>query len=433
MKQLYLYFVAFISIGGFFVGCEKIEPPFYDKNANGVYFDYNTKERLIDTINFANYILQNPTEQTIKLRLKLVGYPADKSRKVILKSKPIEGFPEAIVSIPDVVFDADSVRQQIVINVQRPTDPSRTYAICIFIDADDPLAEIGKGIEGFGEFKIYVQEKYVKPENWDRGVGIYLGDWSPEKQVFMVHVTKDELYAESNDWGEFVKYNVMAVDSLRTYQQFHPNETIAINIPFTMEASYGKPFYWTTAHDKYLGAYVSNTFASLCLSEGVSTLNEKSFFIGDENRMKELNKLAVKRMMDVYDTFFQWGYSGGTYRTSYWVPMLLDTDYPVSKPACWNNPGCAELLERYYGAYSDEKYKFMINTWLKNKGEADFLIVQMFPVINGWGDDGKPLAMWDESLNGENAIKECYNIFKQTYDRNPDAYSFTFPDININE
>lgn len=433
MKKIYLYIISLIFAGGIFSACEKIEPPFFDKDANGIYFDYGTKEELTDTINFANYALQNPTELPVDLRLKLLGYISDQNRKVVLKSKAVEGFPLAHVSIPDIVFKADSFKQKIKVNVQRPADRNQVYAVCIYIDVEDPMAQIGKGIEGFGEFNLYVKESYTKPQSWDWGVGIYLGTWTAEKHVFMIHVTRDNGYAESNDWDKFAKYNVKAVDSLRVYQQQNPDKAVPVDIPFTTQAKYDKPFYWTSLHDKYLGDYSSKTFADFAVSQKISTLNEKSFFSGDENHIKALNKKAVMRMMEIYNTFFQWGYSGNIYRTSFWVPVLTDMDYPVSKPACWENKGCAALLERYYGEYSDEKYKFMIRSWLKKKGESDFVIVQMFPVISGWGDDGRPLAMWDETLNGEKAIKECYKVFKQAYNQNPGAYTFTFPDININE
>ncbi|MBR8724354.1 hypothetical protein IX307_000621 [Bacteroides pyogenes] len=431
MKRYILYLILLWLAGGFFTACEKEEPPFFDSKANGVYFDYAEQRELSASVNFADHVLDDPDYLPVKIRIKVLGYLSDESRQIVLKSKAVEGYPEVGVILPEIKFEAGEIKKEIEVKVAKPATQGTPYAICVYIDAADPSAQLGAGIEGFEEFIVYVKEEYEKPAGWDWGIGYYLGEWNIEKHVFMIRVTRNNDYAKSRDWGEYMQFNVQAVNALRQFRQDHPSEKVTIEIPFASDCEYEKPFYWTSLNDRYLGAYSSKTFVNISRMLGATTLNEKELFTGDEVRMKELNKAAVEGMMRTYDNFFSWQYPGSAYRDGYWVPVFSDIDYALFQPDCWGNAEAGAMISQYYGDYSDAKYKFMINTWLAKKGADDFVLVHLFPVIGGWGDDGNPMAQWDESIGGEAQIKECYRTFKAEYDKDPAAYPFTFPEVAV--
>ena len=108
MKRYYPYTIMWLFCLAFLVtSCEKQEPDFYDKNENGVYFDYNTNEEFQQSINFADHGLGNPQELTVNVNIKLLGYMLEGNRKAILKTKTVENYPEASVTIPEVVFTSE--------------------------------------------------------------------------------------------------------------------------------------------------------------------------------------------------------------------------------------------------------------------------------------------------------------------------------------
>ena len=58
MKRYYPYTIVWLFALVFLAtSCEKEEPDFYDKNENGVYFDYNTSEEFQQSINFADNVV----------------------------------------------------------------------------------------------------------------------------------------------------------------------------------------------------------------------------------------------------------------------------------------------------------------------------------------------------------------------------------------
>ena len=75
MKRYYPYTIVWLFALVFLAtSCEKEEPDFYDKNENGVYFDYNTSEEFQQSINFADHVLGNPQELSLNVNIKLLGY-----------------------------------------------------------------------------------------------------------------------------------------------------------------------------------------------------------------------------------------------------------------------------------------------------------------------------------------------------------------------
>lgn len=438
MKRYYPYTIMWLFALAFFaVSCEKQEPDFYDKNENGVYFDYETNEDFQQIINFADHVLGNPEELTVNLNLKLLGYMGEGDRKAVLKTKPVDGYPEATVTLPEVVFTSEESEKTIDIAVTRPDERDTEYAVCVYLDAEDPESQLGYGITGKEEFVIYVKEAYTPA--WDNDNPytmsyMYLGPWSVDKHIFFINMTQDNNYASAsklNDYYTVLDYNLQAVNTIRQQRVENPDTPITVDVPFVSDNYYAQPPYWGDLHNQYLGTYSPSLFASLASAVGANTSNEQEL-LGKEESVKELHKSAVNSMMNQYNNYLYWGYKCNNYRNSSWVPMYADMDYEVVQPYHWSNTfayGAGDMVSAYYGEYSAEKYQFMIKTWLEKQGTDNFVLIQMFPIClaDDWWS-----AQWDDTIGGENQIKECYKAFKDAYDAAPaGTYSFTFPELNL--
>lgn len=420
MKRNCLYILLFLLTGSWLASCEKSEPPFYDANSNGAYFDYD-KEKLDTIINFADYILEDPKEITVKIKIKLLGYVEDFDRTLVLKAIAMENYPQAQVTCPEVVFKAGEYKKEIEIKVGRPETQDTRYGMTLCVDEE--RSDIGIGAEGFENFNVYVEDSYQTPAGWEYNAGMFFGEFSAEKHIFIVKVTKDEDYAYNNNpWGVYPDYQLAVIDSIREHNQAHPNEPLNIAIPFISGGpEYPKPYYWTEKHDKYLGTYSSSSFISLCNSIGADTSNEKELFNGEEENLKGLHKKAIVAMMESFNNYFNWGMSFDNFRNEQ-IPMLKDMDYDVVTPIWWT--ACSNMVTPYYGDYSEAKYKFMIKTLLNAKGDK-FFLPEMFPIYQDWNSDTG--FAWDTLLGGEAGIKECYKLFYAEWEKNKDQYDFTFP------
>lgn len=420
MKRNCLYILLFLLTGSWLASCEKSEPPFYDANSNGAYFDYD-KEKLDTIINFADYILEDPKEITVKIKIKLLGYVEDFDRTLVLKAIAMENYPQAQVTCPEVVFKAGEYKKEIEIKVGRPETQDTRYGMTLSVDEE--RSDIGIGAEGFENFNVYVEDSYQTPAGWEYNAGMFFGEFSAEKHIFIVKVTKDEDYAYNNNpWGVYPDYQLAVIDSIREHNQAHPNEPLNIAIPFISGGpEYPKPYYWTEKHDKYLGTYSSSSFISLCNSIGADTSNEKELFNGEEENLKGLHKKAIVAMMKSFNNYFNWGMSFDNFRNEQ-IPMLKDMDYDVVTPIWWT--ACSSMITPYYGDYSEAKYKFMIKTLLNAKGDK-FFLPEMFPIYQDWNSDTG--FAWDTLLGGEAGIKECYKLFYAEWEKNKDQYYFTFP------
>ena len=420
MKRNCLYILLFLLTGSWLASCEKSEPPFYDANSNGAYFDYD-KEKLDTIINFADYILEDPKEITVKIKIKLLGYVEDFDRTLVLKAIAMENYPQAQVTCPEVVFKAGEYKKEIEIKVGRPETQDTRYGMTLSVDEE--RSDIGIGAEGFENFNVYVEDSYQTPAGWEYNAGMFFGEFSAEKHIFIVKVTKDEDYAYNNNpWGVYPDYQLAVIDSIREHNQAHPNEPLNIAIPFISGGpEYPKPYYWTEKHDKYLGTYSSSSFISLCNSIGADTSNEKELFNGEEENLKGLHKKAIVAMMESFNNYFSWGMFLDNFRNEQ-IPMLKDMDYDVVTPIWWT--ACSSMITPYYGDYSEAKYKFMIKTLLNAKGDK-FFLPEMFPIYQDWNSDTG--FAWDTLLGGEAGIKECYKLFYAEWEKNKDQYDFTFP------
>ena len=67
----------------------------------------------------------------------------------------------------------------------------------------------------------------------------------------------------------------------------------------------------------------------------------------------------------------------------------------------------------------------MIQTLLEARGADQFSLAEMFPV----GNDYMGGLSWDYMISQDAAMQQiqaCHDLFIEEYDKNPDAYDFTF-------
>lgn len=123
-------------------------------------------------------------------------------------------------------------------------------------------------------------------------------------------------------------------------------------------------------------------------------------------------------MMQNYNNQFEQGYSYWGLNSAFSVPMIEGMDYDVVAPAFWTNSLTRPMIEKYYGAYSEAKYKKMLKIASSNvDGFKPFLL---FPVKLQWDDVSmQNTPAWDTDANlnwtymGEQVIYEFYKMFKQ--------------------
>lgn len=424
-----------------FTACEKIEPDFFDENANGAYFDYDYSHQFEKSINFRDYVLEQSDAVPVKINVRLLGYLSDETRSLSIKSKAVEEYELADVTIPEVTFAGKEYQKEIEVFVKRPEIKDSVFAVCLYID---DKGDISSTIDGKDEFTIYVTESYEQPEVWNSTVNKYIGAWSKEAHEFLARFTNDNAYYDKfykNNNGE-LQYDVntlIAMNQLlvNTLLEEEPAEPIAVEVPILRAdeyAVYEEPFFWK--EHPGLGKFYSAKFCRL--SHEINAANTKNIIERyaseevkayiEENKT-DIHKQDVKYMLDEYYRYPRMGYSISEYKELFWVEINNKINYDVRIPYWWEDPdklGCKSIVEKYYGEYDNSKYQFMIKTILKNKG-SDFVVAELFPFS---ADLDKYKFDWDNEIGGEEKFKEYYNIIKAAYDAVPaGVYKFTFPEL----
>ena len=161
--------------------CEKHDPDFFDEGANGAYFDYGTAAEFDKTFNFSDHIVGYPDTVSLMLKVKLLGYLMDDTRTLAVKTRPIEGYQSANILFDEVVFTDREYEKDLEVRIIRPEVEDTVYGIAIYLDGS---ADIGPGINGKEEVKLFVKESYSKPSLWESHIQDLLGTWSREKQTY---------------------------------------------------------------------------------------------------------------------------------------------------------------------------------------------------------------------------------------------------------
>ena len=431
-----------------FAACESREPDLFDKGANGAYFDYEYAADFEKNLNFSDHIVGNPDTVSVKLKVKLLGYLMEDARSLSVKTKEVEGYAMAEVSIDEVVFSDNEYEKEIEIKVKRPSVEDSVYAVCIYLDGS---GDIGTGIDGKNEVFLYVTESYVKPDLWYSHVDTYLGDWSREKHIFLAEHTGDNafcaaLYDERTGMHLFdsiVNLNESAVSALLAEE---PEEPIVVDLPILKESDYPEytvPYFWSD-YEQYLGPFRARKFCRFTTMLGGSdTRNVADLYASDAARQKmeeeavNFHKDDVLYMLNEYYSYASLGYPVSEFRNLFWVEMKNGVNYSVRIPYWWEDPdslGTADIVKKYFGEYEDDKYQFMLKTMLKEDGSTEFVAASILPFVydreNGtYAWDGTPSGK--ERLSGEERLKECYRAIKAANDKRPESRRFDIPEVEL--
>lgn len=451
MKRRNYYIVLLLSLVTAFTACKEYEPDLFDESANGAYFDYEYAADFDRSINFAEYLIGNPDTVTVTFKVKLLGYLTDDSRTLSVKTKTIEGYEMPDIAIDNVVFANKEFEKEIVVKVRRPDVEDVVYGVCIYLDGS---GDIGTGINGKDAVNLFVTESYEKPLMWQESVETYLGEWNREKHRFLAELMGDNHYLNGFYDGngnyrqeQLLNLNVSAVNALLASE---PVEPIIVDLPILVAGlypDYQAPFFWKDC-EQYLGAFRAKNFCRFTtMMGGSNTRDIIAMFASSEavELMKKesgnFHKSDVLDMLNAYYDYALMGYPISEYRNLFWVELRSDINYDVRIPFWWEDPnglGTAAIVKKYFGEYDKEtggeKYKFILDTMMKEDGSENFIAESIFPFIY---DKENDTFAWDKSpfgtkqLSGEERLKECYRVIKAANKKRPPSRRFDIPDVDI--
>lgn len=445
MKKKIHYIYCLLCLTLTFTACESMEPELFDENANGAYFDYTKSADYDKYLNFGDYVVDYPDSVTIELKVKLLGYLMNDERTLAVKTKEIEGYEPAGVKIKDVVFANKEYEKDIEIKVKRPEVEDQTYAICIYLDGS---GDIGTGIEGRNEINLYVNESYERPSFWDDFTS-YLGEWSKEKYIFLANLKKNNtfytnLYKENGFVHDsLVALNVSAVNTLLANE---PAEPVTISLPILNASNYPEyttPYFWQE-YKEHLGLFYPNRLCRISMLLGnLNTTNIASQIASDEGlqvmkeQAKTFSKEDVSYMLEEYYKYASEGYPLSEYKERCWVQIINSLPYNVTIPFWWEDPlnlGTAEIVTKYFGDYSDEKYQFILKEIMKKDGAENFVAASIFPFVynkenNTYSWDNTPFG--EKELSGEERLKECYRIVRKANNSFPSSMRHDIPEVAL--
>ena len=443
MKKRIYYIVWLLGLMVTLTACEDREPELFDKDSNGAYFDYNYANEFEQTLNFSDYIVGSPDTVTITLKVKLLGYLMDEARTLSVKTKTIEGYEPADVTIDEVVFANKEYEKQIEVKVKRPELEDSIYL--------DGSGDIGTGIEGKNEINLYVKESYEKPAVWYSHMDTYLGAWNKEKHIFLARHTGDNAFYSKlfdNDMQMHVFDSVFAlnVSAVNALLAAEPDEAIVVDLPIIKESdqpAYSKPYFWSE-YEPVLGMFRANKFCRFVGMLGGSTTKDIVELFASDAAKQKMNEEAanfhkddVLYMLNEYYKYAMMGYPIAEYKNLCWVKLDDAVNYTVRIPYWWEDPnglGTGEIVKKYFGEYSDAKYKFMLVTMLGEDGADNFITESIFPFVY---DAANATFTWDISLfgtkqlAGEERLKECYRLIKAANDGRPPKRRFDIPEVTL--
>lgn len=448
MKRNINYIVGLLSLVFTFTACDKTEPDFFDKDANGAYFDYNYTIDFDKIVNFSEYIVENPDVVVVKLKVKLLGYIMDEARTLAVKTKEIEDYEPAEVTIDKVVFANKEYEKEIEVKVKRPAVENKIYAICIYLDGS---GDIGTGIKDKNEINLYVTEQYDQPIVWYGNVDTYLGAWSKEKHIFLAKLTnKNDFYSvlynnenRVHDYDSMMSLHSKAVNAILATEQQEPVDFEFKILKESENPNYTAPHFWKD-YEQYMGVFTIQKFCRFVSDLGGATTKTVADLFASDAATQKMQKEAdtnhktdVINMLNEYYSYASNGYPLSEYKERFWVKIKNNVNYIVRIPFWWEdryNLGTAEIVKKYFGEYSEKKYNYMLKTMAKEDGYENFVAASILPFIY---DKANGVYSWDETpfgekqLAGEERLKECYRIIKAANDRRPEQVRLDFPDVAI--
>lgn len=453
MKISNRYILGLLSVMLVFSACEKMEPEFFDENYNGAYFNYENSGDFKYELNFGDHTNGMPEEVAVPVKIKLLGYLSDEVRSVSIKTKSIEDYELAEVAIPEVVFAGNEYEKEIEVMVKRPGVENTTTAVCLYLDGS---GDLGTGIKGKEEFIIYVTESYEKPELWSGTIfeNDYLGQWSKEKHIYLTNLTGDndfltKLYSKITEDYKVVDYEALTRLNALAFNDMFKEETgepVTISFPIIVsdydKPEYNEPYFWNK-YSEHKCHFNNERFLKMNKLGGkLNTTSIESFYATEKDTKKlrdgkrSFHVEDVIAMLEKYREYAAAGYPISEYKDSCWIEMTTkNINYykNVVQPYWWEDPdnsGTKEIVNYYFGEYSEIKYQYMLKCIIENEGSENFLAAKIFPFVRNM-DSGS--YSWDQEAGGEEYMKACYRVIKTEYDGASSTIKrqFSFPELDI--
>ncbi len=421
MKLNRIYLIAGVVLTLAATSCSHDEPTLFNPSDNGIYFNYDEEEDFTTDLNFATHIVNPIDEVKLTVGVQLLGYISQSERQVMLIGDTVGTYAMATVdSLPRIItFNPGEYQKTATITVHRPADEENTYAIALRLK---PISEdIGEGLEGKDTYRIFASCKYTEPETWKEGEAQnFFGTWTKEKHILLAR----DFYQDDN----YVTYSAgdlgKAYDSVLRYMREH-RDSIGMEVPYyycdeLSPYKFSQPDYWTEQHDLYLDNFTERpynagfTFIQIAMEEGLTTKTDKTYFEGDENRLKEINSRAVEIMQSVYDGLYMKGMASTNFHTVFQVPLQKGINYKLSEPYCWSEyaPEGKALLDSYYGEYSPEKLQFMVQTIIESEYDND-TYQYLFPISRQWDEKTESYKVRDNDRLYTDETYTTYQTGKQ--------------------
>ncbi len=444
LRKAYILITAALVLS--LTACQKEEPDLFDPSNNGVYFDYEDENAFKADINFATSIVRPIDSINIDIKVKLLGYLADRERVVRLVGDSVAGQGMArIDSLPKTITFAPNEFEKVVsIMVRRPAFEDSTFATVLRLE---PVSsDLGDGLEGKKTFTVLSSCTYSAPADWkDYDAYDLYGEWTKEKHIFLAA----EVYQKDFYYQQTIFELGMGYDPVLAFLRDH-RDSVNFDVPYyyTEDLSafkFSRPDYWDTTLDTLVANFSSTTaseytagltFIQIAQAAGLTTKTDSAWFAGGEERAKEINEFAVSLMQDVYDQFYLNTRSTMSYAYYYNVPLSPYVVYELRQPLCWskNAPEGNALLLPYYGEYTPEKFSFMLKTLLASNSPHKSLI-NLFPISRQWNDETEVYdAIYDNvykdnsytsMYEGKDILKELNTLFRQADTEN----KFNFPTL----
>ena len=338
-----LYILGMVILAGVFSACSKEDPTLFGGESDGFYFNYDSKDDLSSTINFADSVVTEPEVGYVPVRIRLLGHLSDKVTPITLKADAVDGYDEASVTLPKVELKAGAYDTTVYVAVARPAQENVTYAAKISFEQGD------KSMKDFDNFIIYATESYTEPSNWSDDI---YGAYSKDKYKFIAKTLENANFCSADNYTQCNSYSSKLVDAVREWHQENPGQAIPYDIPFLNGDynynGYNQPSYWGGLQDKYFGEFSGDSFGTLAAGLGVTTQNEEQLFGStDEAVLLSSNKTAVRLMMENYNNQFEQGYGYWGFNSAFSVPMVDGVDYDVVEPAFWTDEQSKPMIEKY--------------------------------------------------------------------------------------
>lgn len=430
-------YIPILLLGAAMVSCEHQEPPLFDSQNNGIYFN-ESSSGFQRSVNFADLVLnENCTDTTISVSIRVLGHLTETDRTFTIQTDSVEGMALPEFSLPEkMIIPAGAHEISFPVTIKRPAVMDSTFAFRLLLNQEDGNSDFGNGISGHNEFKIYVEESYQKPATWQYN-SKYLGDWSVDKQIFLCRIAGNANLEEALNQQATTPKNlsVMAVDSIRNFYASHPGETLSFSMPFYYKTSayddytpYSMPSYWGEEQTKWVGPYNAYIFAAVSDEAQINTANEYELWQNiDQVRGNSYNKRAVETMLSIYN-IASVNKPEIPVNERFGVPIIEGVAYSFQNciPSSWNKG--KDLLEPYYGSYQNpmfaqgrKKYTFMLNALYQAKKDSDpnFCLYLMFPIVQKTQNGEITYVLSDEAFKGteyataEEALRDFNRIFRE--------------------